>query len=69
SGFAGITREEAGRRPVRPPPMPGQVVPLIMSFQKFCGLASDQVHGSRLGEITEASYRSPDMDRARSTEA
>lgn len=43
--------------------------PLIMSFQKFYGLASGQVHGSRLGEIPEASYRSPDMDRARSTEA
>lgn len=36
---------------------------------EILGLASDQVLGSRLGETTEASYRSPDMDRARSTEA
>jgi flavin reductase (DIM6/NTAB) family NADH-FMN oxidoreductase RutF len=39
--------------------------PLIMSFQKFYGLASGQVHGSRLGEIPEESYRSPDVERAR----
>lgn len=39
--------------------------PLIMSFQKFYGLAADQVHASRLGEIPEDSYRSPDVDRAR----
>jgi flavin reductase (DIM6/NTAB) family NADH-FMN oxidoreductase RutF len=39
--------------------------PLVMSFQKFYGLASSQVHTSRLGEIAEDSYRSPDVDRAR----
>ncbi|MBI4694950.1 MAG: flavin reductase family protein [Gammaproteobacteria bacterium] len=39
--------------------------PLIMSFQKFYGLAPGQVHGSRLGEIPEATYLSPDVERAR----
>lgn len=39
--------------------------PLIMSFQKFYGLADGQVHPSRLAEIPEAAYRSPDVDRAR----
>jgi flavin reductase (DIM6/NTAB) family NADH-FMN oxidoreductase RutF len=39
--------------------------PLIMSFQKFYGLGDGQVHASRLGEIPEDSYRSPDVDRAR----
>lgn len=39
--------------------------PLIMSFQKFYGLAQGQVHESRLGEIPEDSYRSPDVDRAK----
>ena len=39
--------------------------PLVMSFQKFYGLAPGQVHASRLGEIPEESYRSPDIDRAR----
>lgn len=39
--------------------------PLIMSFQKFYGLADHQVHPSRLGEIPEECYRSPDVDRAR----
>ncbi len=39
--------------------------PLLMSFQKFYGLAPGQVHGSRLGEIAESTYRSPDVDRAR----
>lgn len=39
--------------------------PLIMSFQKFYGLTSGQVHDSRLGEIAEELYRSPDIDRAR----
>ena len=39
--------------------------PLIMSFQKFYGLAPGQVHGSRLGEIPEATYLSPDVARAR----
>lgn len=31
--------------------------PLIMSFQKFYGLAPGQVHSSRLGEIPEDAYR------------
>jgi hypothetical protein len=39
--------------------------PLIMSFQKFYGLAPDQLHASALGQIREAMYRSPDVDRAR----
>lgn len=39
--------------------------PLIMSFQKFYGLAPGQVHSSRLGEIPEATYLSPDVARAR----
>jgi flavin reductase (DIM6/NTAB) family NADH-FMN oxidoreductase RutF len=38
--------------------------PLIMSFQKFFGLSEDEVHPSRLGQIPEDSYRSPDIDRA-----
>jgi flavin reductase (DIM6/NTAB) family NADH-FMN oxidoreductase RutF len=42
--------------------------PLIMSFQKFYGLAPGQVHGSALASIPEARYRSPDVDRARSVE-
>jgi flavin reductase (DIM6/NTAB) family NADH-FMN oxidoreductase RutF len=43
--------------------------PLIMSFQKFYGLARGQVHGSTLSSIPERSYRSPDVDRARAAEA
>ncbi len=39
--------------------------PLIMSFQKFCGLGP-QVQESTLAQIPEALYRSPDVDRARS---
>ena len=39
--------------------------PLIMSFQEFYGLAPGKVHPSTLGEIPEALYRSPDVDRAR----
>ncbi|WP_027797183.1 flavin reductase family protein [Paraburkholderia acidipaludis] len=39
--------------------------PLIMSFQKFYGLSSGQVHASRLADIPESAYRSPDVDRAR----
>jgi len=39
--------------------------PLIMSFQKFYGLAPGQPHGSLLGSVPEALYRSPDVDRAR----
>ncbi len=39
--------------------------PLIMSFQKFYGLGTEQVHGSTLSQIPESMYRSPDVDRAR----
>ncbi|WP_394837984.1 flavin reductase family protein [Pendulispora rubella] len=39
--------------------------PLIMSFQKFYGLADEQVHASTLSQIQESMYRSPDVDRAR----
>jgi len=39
--------------------------PLIMSFQKFYGLAPGQLHPSALEQIPETMYRSPDMDRAR----
>jgi hypothetical protein len=38
---------------------------LIMSFQKFYGPAPGQTHGSRLAEIAEAAYRTPDVDMAR----
>ena len=40
--------------------------PLIMSFQKFYGLEPQQVHESTLAQIPEHTYRSPDVDRARS---
>jgi len=43
--------------------------PLIMSFQEFYGLAPEKVHRSRLGEIPERLYRSPDVDRARAEPA
>lgn len=43
--------------------------PLIMSFQKFYGLAPGQLHPSMLATIPERSYRSPDVDRARQAEA
>jgi flavin reductase (DIM6/NTAB) family NADH-FMN oxidoreductase RutF len=39
--------------------------PLIMSFQEFYGLAPERLHRSRLGEIPERLYRSPDLERAR----
>ena len=42
--------------------------PLIMSFQRFYGLSPNQVHESTLGQVPEALYRSPDVDRARSGE-
>ncbi len=48
---------------------PDQWRPLIMSFQKFYGLAPGQLLASRLGEIPESSYRSPDVDRARGAAA
>jgi hypothetical protein len=44
---------------------PDRWCPLIMSFQKFYGLASDQLHASALGQIPEALYCTPDVDRAR----
>jgi flavin reductase (DIM6/NTAB) family NADH-FMN oxidoreductase RutF len=44
---------------------PDKWKPLIMSFQKFYGLAPGQIHESTLGRIPESSYRSPDVDRAR----
>ncbi|KAB0640474.1 flavin reductase family protein [Burkholderia latens] len=48
---------------------PDKWSPLIMSFQKFYGLAPRQVHASRLAEIPERAYRSPDIDRARDADA
>jgi flavin reductase (DIM6/NTAB) family NADH-FMN oxidoreductase RutF len=39
--------------------------PLIMSFQKFYGLAEGELHDSKLGWIPEKMYRSPDVDRAK----
>ena len=39
--------------------------PLIMSFQQFYGLAPGKLRPSRLGQIEEATYRSPDVERAR----
>jgi flavin reductase (DIM6/NTAB) family NADH-FMN oxidoreductase RutF len=39
--------------------------PLIMSFQKFYGLAPQQLHESTLARIAESLYRSPDVDKAR----
>lgn len=39
--------------------------PLIMSFQKFYGLAPGELHASALAQIPEAMYRSPDIDRSR----
>ncbi len=39
--------------------------PLIMSFQKFYGLESQQAHESTLSRIPESVYRSPDVDRSR----
>ncbi|HWI27485.1 MAG TPA: flavin reductase family protein [Stellaceae bacterium] len=43
--------------------------PLIMSFQRFYGLAPGELEPSRLAQVAEAHYRSPDVDRARSTSA
>jgi flavin reductase (DIM6/NTAB) family NADH-FMN oxidoreductase RutF len=42
---------------------PDKWKPLIMSFQKFYSL-TEQVHESRLAEIPEILYHSPDMDTA-----
>jgi flavin reductase (DIM6/NTAB) family NADH-FMN oxidoreductase RutF len=43
--------------------------PLIMSFQKYYGLSAAEIHHSRLAEIDEDLYRSPDVDRARDAAA
>jgi flavin reductase (DIM6/NTAB) family NADH-FMN oxidoreductase RutF len=43
---------------------PDKWKPLIMSFQKFYGLGR-QVHASRLADIPEELYHSPDMDRTK----
>ncbi len=43
--------------------------PLIMSFQKFYGLAEGEAHDSTLGSVPEAPYRSPDVDRGRQATA
>ncbi|HVZ46227.1 MAG TPA: flavin reductase family protein [Ramlibacter sp.] len=42
--------------------------PLIMSFQKFYGLAPHELHDSKLGRVPEETYRSPDVDRGRVVE-
>ncbi|MFA6608169.1 MAG: hypothetical protein WCS75_14340 [Sphingomonas sp.] len=39
-----------------------------MSFQKFYSLADGELLASRLAQVPEESYRSPDVDRARSGE-
>jgi flavin reductase (DIM6/NTAB) family NADH-FMN oxidoreductase RutF len=44
---------------------PDQWKPLIMSFQRFYGLSAE-LHESDLSSIPEDSYRSPDIDIARS---
>ena len=41
--------------------------PLMMSFQKFFGLADRQAQASRLSQIPEALYKSVDIERSRST--
>lgn len=43
--------------------------PLIMSFQRFYGLSPGQVHHSKLADIPESAYRSPDVERARAAPA
>jgi flavin reductase (DIM6/NTAB) family NADH-FMN oxidoreductase RutF len=46
---------------------PDKWKPLIMSFQKFYGLADRQVQASRLSQIPEALYKGSDLERSRST--
>jgi flavin reductase (DIM6/NTAB) family NADH-FMN oxidoreductase RutF len=41
--------------------------PLLMSFQKFYGLADRQAQASRLSQIPEALYKSADIERSRSS--
>lgn len=43
---------------------PDKWMPLVISFQKFYGLARGQIHESALGSIPGRFYRSPDVDRA-----
>ena len=43
---------------------PDKWQPLIMSFQEFYGLSPRKAHESRLAEIPERLYRSPDIERA-----
>jgi flavin reductase (DIM6/NTAB) family NADH-FMN oxidoreductase RutF len=43
--------------------------PLIMSFQKFYGLAPHELHESTLARIPESMYRSPDVDKGRNASA
>lgn len=43
--------------------------PLIMSFQRYYGLTRSELAPSELARIAEASYRSPDVDRAREVAA
>jgi flavin reductase (DIM6/NTAB) family NADH-FMN oxidoreductase RutF len=43
--------------------------PLIMSFAKFYGLAPGELLHSKLAQVPEEMYRSPDVDRARSVAA
>ena len=45
---------------------PNKWRPLIMSFQQFYGLG-EQVHNSTLSSISEDLYRSPDVDRAKTS--
>lgn len=44
---------------------PDRWQPLIMSFQQFYGLQPQRLQPSALSAIPEATYRSPDVDRAR----
>lgn len=41
--------------------------PIIMSFQKFYGLESRQLHDSALAEIPEHLYKGPDIEQVKST--
>lgn len=46
---------------------PDKWSPLIMKFQEFYGVSTTtKLRRSRLGEIPEATYLSPDVERARS---
>ena len=46
---------------------PNKWRPLIMSFQKFFGLADQQAHASRLSQIPEPLYKSLDIERSRNS--